>query len=60
MAVHVLREQLTNLTVTMPLSFRMVFSMSLYIGIAAIFSTFWVIFNTFDQLLFFHLCGHFV
>jgi hypothetical protein len=54
MANHALREGLTNLTVTMPLAFRIVFSMPLYIGIAAaIFATFWVIFNTFDQLLFF-------
>jgi uncharacterized membrane protein len=49
-----LRERLTNLKVTMPLAFRMVFSVPLYIGIAAaIFTTFWIIFNTFDQLLFF-------
>jgi hypothetical protein len=42
-ANHVLRERLTNLTVTMPLAFRIVFSMPLYIGIAAaIFTTFWI------------------
>ena len=54
MANGTLKEWLTNLKGAMPLAFRIVFSMPLYIGIAAaIFATFWIIFNTFDQLLFF-------
>lgn len=45
---------ITNLKVTIPLAFKMVFCNCLYIAIAAgVFVTFWVIFNVFDQLLFF-------
>jgi hypothetical protein len=45
---------LTSLKTTMPLVFRMVFSNPLYIAITAIvFTIFWIIFNVFDQLLFF-------
>ena len=46
---------LTSLKTTIPLVFRMVFSSNrLYIAIAvAVFITFWIIFNVFDQLLFF-------
>ena len=44
----------TNVKTTMPLAFRMVFSNHLYITISImVFTTFWIIFNTFDQLLFF-------
>ncbi len=45
---------LTNVKTTISLAFRMVFSNYLYIVIAAtVFATFWIIFNVFDQLLFF-------
>ena len=45
---------LTSLKTTIPLLFRTVFSNRLYIAIAAaVFTTFWIIFNVFDQLLFF-------
>jgi hypothetical protein len=45
---------ITSLKTTIPLVFRMVFSNPLYIAIAAaVFTTFWIIFNVFDQLLFF-------
>ena len=45
---------ITNLKVSIPLVFKMVFSYPLYIAIAtAIFVTFWIAFNVFDQLLFF-------
>src|SRR5919197_5957058 len=45
---------LTSLKTTIPLVFRMVFSDRLYIAIAAaVFTIFWIIFNVFDQLLFF-------
>jgi hypothetical protein len=45
---------LTSLKTTIPLVFGMVFSNRLYIAIAAaVFTTFWIIFNVFDQLLFF-------
>jgi hypothetical protein len=44
----------TGLKTTIPLVFRTVFSNTLYIAIAAIvFTIFWIIFNVFDQLLFF-------
>jgi hypothetical protein len=47
-------ESLTSLKMTIPLAFKMVFLNRLYIAIAsAVFVTFWVIFNVFDQLLFF-------
>jgi hypothetical protein len=42
------------LKVTIPPAFRIVFHNRLYIAIAAVvFTTFWIIFNLFDQLLFF-------
>jgi hypothetical protein len=45
---------LTSLKTTIPLVCGMVFSNRLYIAIAAtVFTTFWIIFNVFDQLLFF-------
>ena len=45
---------LTSLKTTIPLVFRMIFSNPLYIAIAAaVFTTFWIVFNVFDQLLFF-------
>lgn len=45
---------LTSLKTTIPLVFGMVFSDRLYIAIAAaVFTTFWIVFNVFDQLLFF-------
>jgi hypothetical protein len=43
-----------NLKVTIPLAFKMVFRNYLYIVIAAgVFVIFWILFNVFDQLLFF-------
>jgi hypothetical protein len=43
-----------NLKSTIPLVFKIVFSNRLYIAIAAaVFTTFWIIFNMFDQLIFF-------
>ncbi len=48
------RESISNLKATIPLAFKMVFQNGLYIAIAAaVFTTFWIIFNVFDQLLFF-------
>ncbi len=45
---------LTGLKTTIPLAFRMVFLNRSYIAISAIvFTIFWIVFNTFDQLLFF-------
>ena len=45
---------LTNIKTTIPRAFKMVFSIPIYIAIsAAIFTAFWIIFNVFDQLLFF-------
>ena len=45
---------ITSLKTTIPLAFKVVFSNPLYIGIAtAVFTIFWIIFNVFDQLLFF-------
>lgn len=46
---------LTRVKTTIPLAFRIVFLKCRYIAIAAVFTTFWIIFNVFDQLLFFHL-----
>ena len=44
----------TSLKTTIPLAFNVVFSNPVYIGIAiAVFTIFWIIFNVFDQLLFF-------
>ena len=45
---------LASMKTTIPLVFRMVFPNPLYTVIAAaVFITFWIIFNVFDQLLFF-------
>ena len=45
---------ITNLKVTIPLAFRMIFRNPFYIAIAAgVFVAFWILFNVFDQLLFF-------
>jgi hypothetical protein len=47
-------ESLSSLKMTIPPAFKMVFLNRLYIAIAsAVFVTFWIIFNVFDQLLFF-------
>jgi len=47
-------ESITSLKTSIPLVFKMVFLNRLYIVIAAaVFITFWIIFNVFDQLLFF-------
>jgi hypothetical protein len=49
-------ERLADLKTTMLLAFKMVFSKLLYTAIAgAVFTVFWIVFNSFDQLLFFHL-----
>jgi hypothetical protein len=47
-------ESTSNLKTTIPLAFKMVFSNPVYIAIAAaIFTTLWIVFSVFDQLLFF-------
>ena len=47
-------RSVTSLKTTIPLAFKVVFRNPVYIGIAAaVFTTFWIIFNVFDQLLFF-------
>ena len=47
-------EQIAGLKTTIPLAFKMVFSKPFYIAIAgAVFTVFWIVFNSFDQLLFF-------
>jgi hypothetical protein len=47
-------EQIADLKTTIPLAFKMVFSNPFYIAIAgAVFTVFWIVFNSFDQLLFF-------
>jgi hypothetical protein len=47
-------ESISNLRTTIPLAFKMVFSNPVYIVIAAaVFTTFWIVFSVFDQLLFF-------
>src|ERR687885_2364314 len=47
-------ERLADLKTTILLTFNIVFSNPLYIAIAgAVFTFFWVVFNSFDQLLFF-------
>src|SRR5712692_3967841 len=47
-------ESISNLKTTIPLAFKMVFSNFVYIAIAAaVFTTFWIVFSVFDQLLFF-------
>jgi hypothetical protein len=44
----------SNLRTSIPLAFKMVFQNRVYITIAGgIFATFWIVFNVFDQLLFF-------
>lgn len=48
------QSKITNLKITIPLAFRMVFRNHLYTAIAAaVFVGFWILFNVFDQLLFF-------
>ncbi|NAL78786.1 hypothetical protein [Nitrososphaera sp. AFS] len=48
------QSRITNLKVTIPLAFKMVFRNYLYIATAAgVFVTTWILFNVFDQLLFF-------
>lgn len=45
---------ITNLKTTIPLAFKMVFANPVYIAIASVvFTIFWIVFNVFDQLLFF-------
>ena|SRR5919108_445505 len=45
---------LSSLKATIPLSFKMVFQSHVYTAIAAaVFTAFWIVFNVFDQLLFF-------
>ena len=47
-------ESISNLKTTIPLAFKMVFQNRLHIAIAAsVFTTFWIVFSVFDQLLFF-------
>ena len=47
-------ESISNLKTTLPVAFKMVFSNPVYIAIAAaVFTTFWIVFSVFDQLLFF-------
>jgi hypothetical protein len=54
MSVSNISKKQSNLKTTIPLSFKMVFQNRLYIAIAAaVFTTFWIAFNVFDQLLFF-------
>ena len=48
------RESMKSLHTRIPVAFKIVFSNSIYIAIAAaVFTIFWIIFNVFDQLLFF-------
>jgi uncharacterized integral membrane protein len=48
------RGSISNLKTTIPLSFKMVFQNRVYTAIAAaVFTAFWIVFNVFDQLLFF-------
>jgi hypothetical protein len=47
-------ESITGLKTTIPLAFKMVFHNHLYIAISTgVFAIFWILFNVFDQLLFF-------
>jgi hypothetical protein len=47
-------EQIADLKTTIPLAFKTVFSKPFYIAIAGgVFTVFWILFNSFDQLLFF-------
>ncbi|MGA9842951.1 MAG: hypothetical protein WBQ25_11605, partial [Nitrososphaeraceae archaeon] len=51
---NVIKGKLANLKTTIPIAFKMVFSNPFYIAIAGAVSTiFWIVFNSFDQLLFF-------
>jgi hypothetical protein len=51
---NAIRGKLANLKTTILLAFKMVFSKPFYIAIAgAVFTIFWIVFNSFDQLLFF-------
>ena len=46
--------KLTNAKITIPIAFKIVFSNRLYIAISiCVFTSLWIIFNVFDQLLFF-------
>lgn len=46
--------RLADLKTTIPIAFKLVFSKPSYIAIAgAVFTVFWIVFNSFDQLLFF-------
>lgn len=48
------RKSITSLKNTIPLAFKMVFSNPIYVVIAAaVLTTFWIVFNVLDQLLFF-------
>ena len=47
-------ERLADLKTTMPIALKVTFSKPTYIAIAgAVFTVFWIVFNSFDQLLFF-------
>ena len=49
-----IRGKLASLKTTMPIAFKLVFSKPSYIAIVgAVFTVFWIVFNSFDQLLFF-------
>ncbi len=54
-SISIKPESITkNLKTSIPLSFMMVFLDCIYIAIAAaVFTTFWIIFSIFDQLLYF-------
>ena len=48
------QESISSLKTTILLAFKIVFTSRLYISIAAsVFTTFWIVFNVFDQLLYF-------
>ena len=48
------KARINNKKSSIPLSFMMVFLDRIYIAIAAaVFTTFWIIFSIFDQLLYF-------
>src|SRR5438445_5837524 len=54
MSVSNIRKKQSNLKTTIPFAFKMVFSNLVYVAIAAaVFTTFWIVFSVFDQLLFF-------
>lgn len=49
------QESISNLRTTLLLALKIVFTNHLYICIAvAVFATFWIVFNVFDQLLYFY------